>query len=47
MKRIFVFILAVFLLFPISVSATESTSVFENEPAEEVQQADEEEKTEE
>lgn len=35
MKRIFVFILAVFLLFPISVSATESTSVFENEPAEE------------
>ena len=35
MKRIFVFILAVFLLFPIRVSATESTSVFENEPAEE------------
>lgn len=35
MKRIFVFILAVFLLFPISVSATESTGVFENEPAEE------------
>lgn len=34
MKRLFIFVLAVCLLFPVKVSATESASVFENEPAE-------------
>lgn len=35
MKRILAFILAAVFLFPVTATATESTSVFENEPAEE------------